>query len=81
MTAVPVVFPTSFNQLCRWHIEQNILKNCRKHFDSIAVFDELMKCVKRIASSMDIAEQEKDLAELKDKFPGAAVDYFFNQCG
>ncbi|KAK9238951.1 hypothetical protein V1525DRAFT_68283 [Lipomyces kononenkoae] len=79
MYALSVVFRDSMNQMCRWHIEQNILKNCRKHFDTLAEFDEFMKCIRHIASSMDHTEQETSLQTLQDKFPGEAVNYFLNQ--
>ncbi|ODQ70654.1 hypothetical protein LIPSTDRAFT_155377 [Lipomyces starkeyi NRRL Y-11557] len=39
MNALSIVFPTAVNQVCRWHIEQNILKNCRKYFNNVADFD------------------------------------------
>ncbi|ODQ75270.1 hypothetical protein LIPSTDRAFT_69471 [Lipomyces starkeyi NRRL Y-11557] len=64
MTAVAQVFPTTFNQLCRWHIEQNIMKNCRKFFDN-AGFQDFMKAIKVVSSSMSPAELEKELEVLK----------------
>lgn len=30
--ALPIVFPTAHNLLCRWHINRNILANCKKYF-------------------------------------------------
>jgi transposase-like protein len=77
MAAIAEVFPTTINQLCRWHIEQNILKNCRKHFQSIEAFDEFMKCIKQIGSNC--GDQEKELEQLKKLFPTEAVKYFLNQ--
>ncbi|KAK9428469.1 hypothetical protein V1505DRAFT_376989, partial [Lipomyces doorenjongii] len=71
MTALSDVFPTTINQLCRWHIEQNILKNCRKYFTDITEFDDFMKSVKAIAS--------QDLNHFKRKFPVQAVNYFLEQ--
>src|SRR5690242_82069 len=32
MRAIEEVFAESRNLLCIWHIEKNILSNCRKHF-------------------------------------------------
>ncbi|ODQ70576.1 hypothetical protein LIPSTDRAFT_170643 [Lipomyces starkeyi NRRL Y-11557] len=78
MTAVAEVFPTSGNQLCRWHIEQNIMKNCRQHFDNTG-FENFMKAIKAVASSMNLTELEKELGPLKAKFPPKALDYFLNQ--
>ncbi|KAK9236660.1 hypothetical protein V1525DRAFT_426930 [Lipomyces kononenkoae] len=53
--------------------------NCRKYFDCFAALDEFMNYIKGIASSMDVSEQERDLAALQDRFPHEAVDYFLNQ--
>ncbi|ODQ69439.1 hypothetical protein LIPSTDRAFT_75650 [Lipomyces starkeyi NRRL Y-11557] len=36
MKALSTVFLT-MNQLCWWHVQQNILKNCRKYFKAIGV--------------------------------------------
>ena len=33
MNDVLIVFPRTANLLCIWHIEKNILKNCKSHFD------------------------------------------------
>lgn len=32
MKAIKVVFPTTANLLCVWHIEKNFLTNCKKYF-------------------------------------------------
>ena len=34
MNALEVTFPESKNILCRWHIDKNVLANCRSHFDT-----------------------------------------------
>ncbi|KAK9427676.1 hypothetical protein V1505DRAFT_379344, partial [Lipomyces doorenjongii] len=68
MTALSDVFPTAINQLCRWHIEQNILKNCRKYFTHI------------ITDSVETEVQERDLNHFKGKFPVQAVNYFLELC-
>ncbi|KAH7857660.1 hypothetical protein Vadar_015139 [Vaccinium darrowii] len=33
MNAIAKVFPCAKNMLCRWHIQKNVLANCKKHFD------------------------------------------------
>ena len=33
MNAIKVVFPRTTNLLCVWHIEKNILVNCKRHFE------------------------------------------------
>ncbi|KAK9251519.1 hypothetical protein V1507DRAFT_499334 [Lipomyces tetrasporus] len=79
MKSLIEVFPTTINQLCRWHVEQNIMKNCRKYFSSVADFDIFMKQIQKIASSTDATCQKEELKQLKDKFPIPAANYFFDQ--
>ncbi|CAN6585902.1 unnamed protein product [Malus baccata var. baccata] len=33
MNAIRIVFPSTSNLLCVWHIEKNILANCKAHFE------------------------------------------------
>ena len=33
MNVVRLVFPTTTNLLCRWHISKNVLANCKKLFE------------------------------------------------
>ncbi|KAK9326621.1 hypothetical protein V1520DRAFT_394395 [Lipomyces starkeyi] len=79
MNALSIVFPPAVNQLCRWHIEQNILKDCRKHFNNVADFDSFMGAIMAIVSSVDRESQAKSLEELKSDFPAAAAGYFLSQ--
>ncbi|KAK9366134.1 hypothetical protein V1509DRAFT_631017 [Lipomyces kononenkoae] len=79
MKSLREVFPTSINQLCRWHIQQNIMKNCRKYFSRVSDFDAFMQQVQKIASSIDRDSQDEELKQLRDKFPAQAVEYFFHQ--
>ncbi|KAK9319779.1 hypothetical protein V1517DRAFT_31318 [Lipomyces orientalis] len=79
MKSLTHVFRTTINQLCRWHIEQNIMKNYRKYFSNVAEFDSFMKQIQKIASSVDRNCQEEELTQLRDKFPIQAADYFFDQ--
>lgn len=39
MNAIKTVFPSAINLLCVWHIEKNILANCKKYFRSTEEFD------------------------------------------
>ena len=32
MKAIQIVFPVTSHALCLWHIEKNILANCKQHF-------------------------------------------------
>ena len=33
MNAIRIVFPRTMNLLCIWHIEKNVLRNCKCHFE------------------------------------------------
>ncbi|ODQ76105.1 hypothetical protein LIPSTDRAFT_122571 [Lipomyces starkeyi NRRL Y-11557] len=59
-------------------MEQNIMKNCRRYFDSIS-FENFMKAIKSVASSISPTELKKELEVVKVEFPAKAVDYFLNQ--
>ena len=39
INAVNVVFPETTHLLCVWHIQKNVLTNCRNDFDSKNAFD------------------------------------------
>ncbi|ODQ70146.1 hypothetical protein LIPSTDRAFT_6236 [Lipomyces starkeyi NRRL Y-11557] len=79
MKSIEEVVPTAINQLCRWNIEQNIMKNCRRYFDTVADFDSFMKQIQKAASST-LDRQEEELNQVLDKFPAKAADYFVTQC-
>ncbi|KAL6556543.1 hypothetical protein OROGR_005831 [Orobanche gracilis] len=42
MKAIEVVFPNASNLLCVWHIEKNILSNCKPHFEKKEHWDEFL---------------------------------------
>ncbi|KAK9494572.1 hypothetical protein V1508DRAFT_412817 [Lipomyces doorenjongii] len=79
MKALSTVFPTTVNQLCRWHVEQNILKNCNKYFKTMDAFDAFMKCIKQIASSLDKQVQDCMLTQLQNDYPSEPLSYFLTQ--
>ncbi|ODQ74409.1 hypothetical protein LIPSTDRAFT_70037 [Lipomyces starkeyi NRRL Y-11557] len=56
MKALAEVFPRTFNQIFRWHIQQNIMKHCRQMFDSMLHFENFMSAVKQLA----VSNTEKD---------------------
>lgn len=51
MNAVKMVFPNTTNLLCIWHIEKNVLANCKKHFAHAEEFDIFMSSWKNVAYS------------------------------
>ena len=42
MNGINNVFPTTTNLLCVWHIEKNVLANCKKYFGTNEAFDLFM---------------------------------------
>ncbi|KAL4561763.1 hypothetical protein LXL04_033937 [Taraxacum kok-saghyz] len=51
MNAINVVFPSTINLLCIWHIEKNVLANCKKHFEHAEEFDIFMSSWNNVAYS------------------------------
>lgn len=43
LAAVNVVFPQAIHILCKWHINTNVMKNCKKQFDDTETFDKMMR--------------------------------------
>ncbi|ODQ68882.1 hypothetical protein LIPSTDRAFT_224484 [Lipomyces starkeyi NRRL Y-11557] len=64
MKALAEVFPQTFNQICRWHIQQNILKHCRQMFNSMPQFESFMTAIKQLA----ISDTEKSYSKLRKIF-------------
>ncbi|KAJ8100240.1 hypothetical protein POJ06DRAFT_209529, partial [Lipomyces tetrasporus] len=79
MKALAEVFPPIFNQLCRWHIQQNILKHCCRNFNSMPQFENFMAAVKKLAISDTEKDTQKTLQQIEIDFPSQAVDYFKTQ--
>ncbi|XP_052627581.1 protein FAR-RED IMPAIRED RESPONSE 1-like [Lactuca sativa] len=51
MNAINMVFPNTTNLLCIWHIEKNVLANCKKHFPHTEEFDIFMSSWNNVAYS------------------------------
>ncbi|XP_078176422.1 uncharacterized protein LOC144569822 [Carex rostrata] len=62
INAVNVVFPATTHLLCVWHIEKNLMTNCRKYFDNKEEYDIFLSI------------WNKGLLPLKEKFIGAWTD-------
>jgi hypothetical protein len=50
MSAISSVFPNSANLLCLWHINKNVLANCRKHFENQESFDYFIDAWKELVN-------------------------------
>lgn len=51
MNAIQVVFPSSKNLLCVWHIEENILAKCKSHSEAESKWDSFLSCWSSIIDS------------------------------
>ncbi|KAG5541196.1 hypothetical protein RHGRI_021152 [Rhododendron griersonianum] len=53
MNAVKVVFPSTTNLLCVWHIEKNILANCKPYFDTQDDWTTFLSTWNEVINSQD----------------------------
>ncbi|GLT93672.1 hypothetical protein SLE2022_114520 [Rubroshorea leprosula] len=60
MNAIQVVFPSATNLLCVWHIEKNILSNCKRHFEAQEDWDAFMSSWNGVIRSSSEIDFEKN---------------------
>ncbi|GLT97852.1 hypothetical protein SLE2022_153970 [Rubroshorea leprosula] len=60
MNAIRVVFPSATNLLCVWHIEKNILSNCKRHFEAQKDWDAFMSSWNGVIGSSSEIDFEKN---------------------
>ncbi|KAL4561205.1 hypothetical protein LXL04_033368 [Taraxacum kok-saghyz] len=80
MNAINVVFPNTTNLLCIWHIEKNVLANCKKHFPHTNEFDIFMSYWNNVAYSTTPTIFEDNWAEFELCYQTkkAAIEYIKN---
>ena len=66
--AVNVVFPTTIHLLCVWHIEKNLMTNCRKHFDSKEEYDIFLSIWNKVVYSSTEAEFDQNWLEFQSLY-------------
>ena len=74
MNAVRLVFPTTTNLLCRWHISKNVLANCKKLFERKEKWEAFMSAWSVLVFSSNEDEYERNLRSLTTDYytyPGA----------
>lgn len=76
--AAQVVFPIISVILCRWHVGKNVIKACKRHFETeetwstfYAVWNQLMNCLNE-------GKYENQLQEFKAAQPEIPVSYCVN---
>jgi hypothetical protein len=84
--ALRKIFPRSTIILCRWHVNKNILTNCRPCFPNdndeknggSAQWDEFNLACNTLLSATTPTVYEEQLVLFKHKFPTKPVDYVIN---
>ena len=84
MNALAILFPSSKNILCIWHIEKNILGNVRKHFlagsEGHVAFDLFMKEYWRAVVNAATEERYREAVRTLSYFsPSEAFNYIEQQ--
>ncbi|KAJ9566461.1 hypothetical protein OSB04_002427 [Centaurea solstitialis] len=65
MNGIKNVFPTTINLLCVWHIEKNVLANCKKYFGRPEEFDIFMSGWNNVVYSTTEALFEENWREFE----------------
>lgn len=81
MSAITAVFLGSVGHLCTWHVNKNILKNCRKYFETQANWESFEKGWNRVMYSNTVALYESNWAEFQVEFElyKLALEYLAKQ--
>ena len=64
MNVVRLVFPTTTNLLCRWHISKNVLGNCKKFFERKDKWEAFMLAWSVLVFSSKEDDYERNLRSL-----------------
>jgi len=78
INAISYIFPSSTHLLCIWHLNKNLLSNCRKYFSTSEEYDEFQKGWNALAYADTEEDYEKLFLEWEKAykiFPNA-LDYF-----
>lgn len=72
------LFSTTSLFLCKWHINKNVVKACKKHFLSEKAWIEFYSTWGMLLNSIDIPTYEANLREFERKFPSIPIKYCIN---
>ncbi|XP_071720539.1 uncharacterized protein [Rutidosis leptorrhynchoides] len=80
MNAITSVFPSTINLLCVWHIEKNVVANCKKYFKRAEDFEMFMLSWKNVVYSTTEAIFWNNLAEFESIYNNKkdAIEYIRN---
>lgn len=58
-------FPDSDHLLCRWHVNMNVVKNCKKHFATKAEWEAFYRAWLKVLESRNQEEYDLNLEALR----------------
>lgn len=65
ITEIDILFPDSDHLLCRWHVNMNVVKNCKKHFATAEVWERFYSTWQVVLNSRTEAEYDVHLENLR----------------
>ena len=68
MNAISINYPNTVNILCVWHINRNVLKNCKAAFDTQQEWEEFLAAWHEVVYASTSAEHEEAWQSLKAKY-------------
>lgn len=74
ITVIDELFSQSDHLLCRWHVNMNVVKNCKKYFGSKEQWDEFYAVWQAVLNSRDTEQYNKNLYLLRG-YPPEPVAY------
>jgi hypothetical protein len=61
ITVIDERFPDSDHLLCRWHVNMNVVKNCKKHFNTKEEWDKFYAAWHKLLNSCTEEEYTENL--------------------
>ena len=68
MNAIAINYSTTVNILCVWHVNRNVLKNCKAAFDTQQEWEEFLAAWHEVVYASTSAEHEEAWQSLKTKY-------------
>ena len=75
MSAIETVLPTTNHLLCLWHINNNVLVNCKKHFDSKESWDRFFADWKSVIYASSETEFRETWERFSLQYQGNCIEY------
>jgi hypothetical protein len=66
MKAIDSIFPEVDHLLCRWHVNMNVVKNCKKHFATAEAWEKFYKAWQTVLNSPTEELLEENLTKLRE---------------